>query len=400
MTAPAGRDKRQARSALAGAAITLLAIALLGLISSTPSNADPVPCTPVPSCDSTTSTLEPTTVDPSTSTTTPSEWEGSTWTGPVADGDTVSDGTFSGTFVHQPSTPGISTVDLTVTYSAGNTPSPDCGPAPGAQPTHAAPSTSTSTPSGEPSRVNFLFEVAFTCNGLYDATATATLDGPPSEFSTHPIELNALRVAVPPEPPASLLATDNGNQSVTLSWQPPTVTSPDLAGYRLSRRTDGSQTFDVVVDVGTATLTVNDTNVPTSGASYFYKVETLRKSPNGNLTSSPVVTSAALVVAGGTGGGGRSVGGVPAARTSGGASHFDEPSTLVADEGEPGSGDFAVPGGATIQRFAGREGAGLVKPFAAALDLAVWAGLLLFLTRRAKSAERALSLELELEHST
>ena len=94
----------------------------------------------------------------------------------------------------------------------------------------------------------------------------------------------------------------------------------------------------------------------------------------------------------------RQPGGGPASGPAATA-HFDE-TTLAADEGEQGANDplAALPGGGTIQRFAGHDGAGLIKPFAAALDLAVWAGLLLFLTRRAASAARADALTVELEH--
>jgi hypothetical protein len=248
--------------------------------------------------------------------------------------------------------------------------------------------------------MNFLFEVPFTCNGIYDATATATSD---NGFYSHDITLTGLHIAVPPQSPLSFLATDNGNRTVTLTWQAPNQKPPDLAGYRISRRDASATDYSGTADVATNVFSITDTSIPPTGGSYFYKVETLRSSPNGTLTSNPVITSEALVVGGSTTGTpGKRVGGVPAPRTDSGGTgvqHFDE-TTLAADEGEPGSGDLALPGGDTIQRFAGRDGAGLIKPFAAALDLGVWAGLLLFLTRRAASAERAAVLAIELEHAT
>jgi hypothetical protein len=254
--------------------------------------------------------------------------------------------------------------------------------------------------------MNFLFEVAFTCNGVYDATATATArvgENPnPNDF-TYALQLAGLHVAVPPQPPPTFLATDNGDQTVTLTWQPPNDQPPDLVGYRLSRREPAAASFTALGDTPRDSFTFADIEIPVDGGSYFYEVQTLRSSPNGTLVSSAMVSSEALVVSGGTGGGGRSVGGIPApqspAQSPGdGTQHFDE-TTLAADEGEPGEGDLALPGAGTIQRFAGREGAGLIKPFAAALDLAVWAGLLLFLTRRAKRAAREDALAIELEHS-
>jgi hypothetical protein len=254
--------------------------------------------------------------------------------------------------------------------------------------------------------MDFLFKVAFRCNGVYDATATATLDQP---VPTHDLKLYDINIAIPPQPPRNFLATDNGNRTVTLTWSPPSDAPPDLAGYRLSRKDAGGSSFGAL---GTATPAVNsydDANIPAAGGSYVYRIETLRKasvSTNPPLVSAPITTNDVLVVGGasatvpktsggsasGGGGGGRGYDQIP-----GGATHFDPPSTLVADEGEPGHGDLALPGAGTIQRFAGREGAGLIKPFAAALDLAVWAGLLLFLTRRAASAARADALMVEIE---
>ena len=392
MTAPAGRTRAQSGCALASAGVTVVAVALMGLIWSTPSNAQVV-CTPFQSCDTTTTTV-PTTLDTTTTTTTPDEWAGSRWTGPTANGETVSDGTFSGTFVHSPPTPRITSVELNILYGTGYTLPAACGPAPSTQ-LQSAPTTSTSTPSGDATTtMNFLFEVPFTCNGIYNATATATSE---DGFFTYDMSLTGLHIAVPPQSPLAFLATDNGNRTVTLTWQAPNQQPPDLAGYR--RDANGSA-FYGATDVTPDVLSITDSTIPAGGGSYFYKVETLRSSPNGVLTSNPVITSEALAVGGSTTGApGRSVAGVAAPQGSGGTGeqHFDE-TTLAADEGEPGAGDLALPGGDTIQRFAGREGAGLIKPFAAALDLGVWAALLLFLTRRAAKAERAAALAIEVEH--
>jgi hypothetical protein len=402
MTPSARRARTRAASALASAAVTGVAIACMGAIWSAPSKAQGLPCPP--SCDTTTTTttttIDTTTSTPTTPTTAPDPaWDGSRWTGPRANNETVTDGTFSGTFVHQPPTPPIDTVDLTVSYAAGDLHGAACGTGPGKQPQQSAPTTT--TPSGsETDTMDFLFEVAFTCNGLYDATATARLKGAQDEFTKHALELRSLHVAVPPQSPLTFLATDNGNQTVTTSWQAPGNAPPDLLGYRVSRRT-ASQGFTPIGDVPPETLTFTDTKLPPTGGSFFYQVETMRKSPNGTLFSIPVVTSEALAVGGGSNAGtGRSVTGQPAPQAPGDGNQHFEQTTLAADEGEPGSGDLALPGAGTIQRFAGRDGAGLIKPFAAALDLAVWAGLLLFLTRRAARAARADALAVEFEHSS
>jgi hypothetical protein len=99
------------------------------------------------------------------------------------------------------------------------------------------------------------------------------------------------------------------------------------------------------------------------------------------------VTEGALSVAGveHRGRSGGTVGGtVPPNAGGTGAQHYD--TTLPGDDEASGQ---AEPGGDTIQRFDDDAGAGLIKPFAGALNLGVWAALLLFLTRRAATADRA-----------
>jgi len=51
-----------------------------------------------------------------------------------------------------------------------------------------------------------------------------------------------------------------------------------------------------------------------------------------------------------------------------------------------------------IGRDGSPPGAGLVKPIAAALTASVWAGLFLFLSRRAVRADRSLPANVEVEH--
>jgi hypothetical protein len=359
----------------------------------------------------TSSTATTTTTLPKTTSTTIApggEWQGSHWAAPTKDGDTVADGNFRGTFVHRPSPPAIDRVDLTITYAEGYAHAPSCGAAPGPYAEHA-PSTPTTTPAGAPddsSTMSFDFEVGFRCNGLYDVTATATLE-PPADVSQHDLTLTSLRVAVPPQPPASLVATDNGSRTVTVKWDPPSDQPPDLVGYRVARRaTAAGSPVEVLGDIGPEGRSFDDVTLGEGGGTYYYGVQTLRSSPVGVLTSDAVLTAAPLTIAGANrgGGGGGSVSGVPTTADPGsggtGVQHFDD--TLAADEGELGAGDplANVPGGDTVQRFVGgEEGSGLVKPSAVALNIAVWAALLLFLTRRAARAERADRLAIQLEHT-
>jgi hypothetical protein len=252
-----------------------------------------------------------------------------------------------------------------------------------------------------------LFEVGIACNGIYDVVPTAKLDfkGPDSEFN---MPRDGLRIAIPPQQPPSFLATDNGNQSVTLNWQAPDDQPPDLIGYRLSRRDAGAQSFSLLTQTDRGTLTFTDANIPAGGGSYLYEVQTLRNSPNGVLASPAVQTSGPLNVgAVGSGSAGGSVKGAVTVYDPGsggtGAQTFD-PATLPAEEGEPGSDAPVlpdVPGAQTVQRFVDDHGgAGLLTPIAGALNLGVWAALLLFLTRRAASAERALLLSVEIEDAS
>jgi hypothetical protein len=251
--------------------------------------------------------------------------------------------------------------------------------------------------------MDFVFEVRFLCNGVYDATATATLDSPDAVEQTHALTLSSLRIAVPPQPPRDLVATDNGNRTVTLTRSGPDDSPPDLLGFRLSRMDEGGADFTVIGTTPPATFTFTDPYIPASGGSYLYEIETLRKSAtetDAPLASTPLTTAAALRVSGGGGGGGQvssgGGGGVGGQRPGSGTQHFDE-TTLAADEGEPGEDDLALPGAGAIQRFAGRAGAGLIKPFAAALNIAMWAALVLYFTRRAASQAREDALSVELE---
>ena len=211
--------------------------------------------------------------------------------------------------------------------------------------------------------------------------------------------------------PASITATDAGNHTVNVSWGAPTAYSgsgkapPDFIGYRVSRK-DGGGSFVAIANTAPDALTFADSSIPASGGVFVYEVEAVRKfassaplATNGTLDISP--PSAGGPRAGGSSGGGRAA--VPAPTTTDpgaggtGTAFYDS----LADEGpEPGSDALAAPdGGGAVQRFTGQDGAGLLKPVAAAMNLAVWAGLLLFLTRRAAKAERAALLRVELEHT-
>lgn len=223
-----------------------------------------------------------------------------------------------------------------------------------------------------------------------------------------PAQIDSIKLDVAPSPddpqgacePMPPAQTSTSTSTTTPSASTPTTvstsTDPPFSSIDFS--------FDVHFECNgfyDAIATANDSLDPNPGVIVLKHVHVAVSPPP---ASGPGTTDA-LVVDGTPGSvpGNNAGGSAPASgQTSGagGATHFDEPTTLAADEGEVGAGDplAALPGGNTIQRFAGSGGAGLVKPFAAALDLGVWALLLLFLTRRAASAERAAALTIELEH--
>jgi hypothetical protein len=405
MSRPGRGDRARSVAAVGSAALTLLAIALLASIWSPRTRA------------------EAQSTDP---------WSGSRFTSPDNYG-TSTDGVFTGVFKHTPYAP-IASVNLAVDFSAGDTHPANCEPAPSTQ-THTyetatttsttvdtattEPPTTTTQPPPPSSQVEFSFDFTFRCNGTYDLVATARVEdqsGSTPGPLKKAITASAVRIATAPPSPTAFQAADNGNRTVTLSWSAPQSYGrapgppPDFQGYRVSRKDAGGGAFAEIGTTGPSGLTLTDSSIPPSGGSYIYQVETLRKF----ASSPPVTTVAPLVIAGPTpnssagGTGGASGGGTgrrggssaqDSGTSGGGATHFEEPTTLAADEGELGAADplGGLPGGATIQRF-GRSGAGLLKPFAAALDLGVWAGLLLFLTRRAAREERADRLFVELEH--
>ena len=396
---------------LASAFLTLAVVLVIGSIGPSPSHAAP----------------EQTPSDP---------WEGSSFTSPSSF-TTSTDAVFSGVFRHSPPAP-IRSVVLHVEFSSSDPPASNCRPGPDDQtstfttdttpsstpettsttidPSSSAPSTTPTTQTPQTSsEVQFEFRVPFTCNGVYDATATANIEDPTGDVPPplhKSISVVGVRIAIPPERPTSITATESGNHTVTVTWGAPTGYAgsghppPDFMGYRVSRKDGSAGSFAVIANASPSTLSIVDSSIPAAGGSFVYEVESVRKF----ATSAPLATNGALTIAGpggassggsGGSGGGRVGGGGPATTDPGaggtGTAFYDS----LADEGkEPGDALSGVPGGGAIQRFAGRAGAGLLKPFAVALDLGVWAALLLFLTRRAAKAERAALLAVELEHAS
>jgi len=150
-------------------------------------------------------------------------WEGSSFTSPSSYA-TTTDAVFSGVFRHTPAAP-VSKVTLHVEFAATDSPASGCRPAPSDQ-TMTYPTSSTPTsvdPSPEPpdpstptteqpkqsSDVQFSFQVPFTCNGVYDATATAFIEDPTGDVPpplNKSLSLVGVRDAVEPPTPSSISA--------------------------------------------------------------------------------------------------------------------------------------------------------------------------------------------------
>jgi hypothetical protein len=354
-------------------------------------------------------------------------WEGSSFSTPSSY-STSTDAVFSGEFRHTPSAP-ISRVTLHVEFSATDSPPAGCRPAPSDEtmtyPTSTSPTTidpspappgSPATPTTQPpsqsSEVQFSFQVPFMCNGVYDATATGFVEDPTGDVPpplNKSISLVGVRVAVAPPMPVSITAADVGNHTVNVSWGAPAAYSgngkppPDFIGYRVSRK-DGSGSFAVIATTAPNAVTFADTSIPAAGGAFVYEVEAVRKF----ASSAPLATSGTLDIgapgtsgsrAAGSGGGGAAAPATPDPGAGGTGTAYYDSTTLAADEGDEPGGDALGTGGGAVQRFAGHDGAGLLKPIAAAMNLGVWAGLLLFLTRRAVKAERAALSGVQLEHT-
>lgn len=161
-----------------------------------------------------------------------------------------------------------------------------------------------------------LTDQSFVLNGTYQVVTCFTYqDGNCTQPDTQSIGL-----AVPPDPPQKVTASSSGS-AVTLSWQAPSQTPPDLAGYTVSR--NGTAVYTCSIDGLAAGV---DTSCPSSltvtdhpgDGSYTYTVAALRLGAAGDdLISSPAVEDGGgeVVVPGSSAGqggsGGQTVGSSP-----------------------------------------------------------------------------------------
>lgn len=335
------------------------------------------------------------------------QFSSSHWTAPSANDQTSTDGVFSGTFQSP-----VDDVKLTLT---GRQPPPGCEPTATASQDYPRPAPSPTPP---PSRDFSFAEGDLICNGIYDARAEAQVNSSqPGEDpqTVETITLSNITVAVPAKPASHVTAAGKGGGSVAVSWTSGydgTATPPDFVGYQLYR-VDSSHARQKILPRPTTSTSYTDVDVPASGT-YTYEVDALRNGAEPATASSPSVS----VFLTGPSAGPQQVspasagapGGSPAPGTAGAKSpatpptaYFGSGATLPQDDLEPGDQQAApanLPSAGTVRigRDGSPPGAGLVKPIAAALTASVWAGLFLFLSRRAVRADRSLPANVEVEH--
>lgn len=260
-------------------------------------------------------------------------------------------------------------------------------------------------------RVDWTFSEDPGCNGVYDVRAFATVDpaGPvgPGDPGTEsePLTAEGVQVSLAPPSPTGVAASAARNRIVTVRWSAPAAWSPtapaDARGYRIERiGPDGAPV--AVGEVGADQTSIVDDDLSAAPAgTYRYRVVALRAGATGSPVASapgestveiaaapaPTTTAARPAPAG------RSGGGSTAARSAGRAAvappttEFDPGFSEELDYGdvELGAEEAVAPPDANLFEVVSEDpvGAGVLVPFAVALCLAVWAGHLRHLSRRA-----------------
>lgn len=280
-------------------------------------------------------------------------------------------------------------------------------PPEGTTPTTVAPTQPTNPE--RTASVDWTFRVDPGCNGVYDIAVTGTADPPgsvePGDPGTEsgPLVVEGVRVSLTGEGPTGVTAEQDAGRLVTVRWHAPQSWSDgapsDAIGFRV-QRTASDGTPVVVADelaVGTTSL-VDDDLVAAPAGSYRYHVVALRKGASGEpiaseagetsvqLAPAPTPTTAGVVARSGSG-----------ARV-GGTVRVGQPAISPPPEFDPGFdpeldysdaelGDEQAVPPADAGRFEVSEdpdlSASLLVPGAVALCLAVWAGHLRHLARRA-----------------
>jgi len=268
------------------------------------------------------------------------------------------------------------------------------------------PSPAQTTQQPRSTTVSHPLALAFQCNGTYDMQAVAnqahvdcTATPTPPAPACLEIDWTGVTVAIPAPPPRDVNATANSDGSITVTWNSgyDTAPPPDFVGFSVWR-IDANGKATMVKSLAATATSYTDVDM-TGPAPYTYRVDAARQTwvPVSSATTPSGVTPI-------TQPGASSTTATTAASTP--ATAVFDPPTLAGDEpgvNEPPSipADPTAPRASTTQRFSGsgRPGEGLVKPFATALVLGVWAALFLFLSRRAARLDPH-ARPIEVEHLT
>jgi hypothetical protein len=344
------------------------------------------------------------------------------WDGEITDDAIVSGHEFTGDLVRVPvafeyaGPPGSVITDLTLELAPiddacdGRTWTQPLASGDG-DPTATTPTTDPASPSPSSgvATATWQFRVDPGCNGTYDLLVSATADpgGPRTRDESEALVVDSIRVSLEAPAPTGVQAVADAERKVTVRWSAPPswadAPPADARGYRVERiGEDGAPVTIGETAPGELTL-VDDDLVAAPAGTYRYRVIALRNGATGRTIASdagegvlelgPVAppTSAGPAPGVTTTGANR---GVASGRTPGRSVTVTVPPTTEFDPGfqetldygdqEFGAQDAVPP--ADLGFFADEEpltGAGVLVPFAVALCLAVWAGHLRHLSRRA-----------------
>jgi hypothetical protein len=302
-------------------------------------------------------------------------------------------------------------------------------PVTGSEPAPApAPEPSPTAPEGNPptDTASATFRVDPLCNGTYDVEVTATADVPGAvtpQSTSAPLEADGVVLSLAAPSPAAVAVDANGDQ-VTVRWQAPPAWAgtppPDAAGYRV-RRALGDGPATTLADalwVGETTF-VDGATAGIAPGRYRYEVVALRSGARGETlasepaaaevdlgTPSTTATSGSTSPAGAAGAGAAGSA-VPRVGPAGSGAVVAQPPPVAptlpsaeVDTGfepeldypdvELGAPAAEVPDDAGLFSVVSDDpvGAGILVPGAVALCLAVWAGHLRHLARRATPPAR------------
>lgn len=258
---------------------------------------------------------------------------------------------------------------------------------------------------------NWTFRVDPRCNGVYDIEVIARADpagalmpGDPGTES-EPLRASSVGLSLAAPSPSGVSAASRADRKVDIRWSTPDAWSggapDDAIGYRVLRAAGDGEPVVIADDLTLSTLSVVDDSAASAAPGrYRYAVVAIRRDAAGNpLVSAPgtsildiappaTAAPAAASTARSTNLGGARVGRarVPAPATV--------PAPVIDDTFEPeldyseletGPEEAIVPDDASLFEVVSEDpvGAGLLVPGAVALCLAVWAGHLRHLARRA-----------------